>query len=169
MKRTSGFSSLTATNETNETGKSINLFGDYAFTIDGEIRYGRVHHMRKKGKKQGYVEYNKPVSFDDDLKDISIIFNVYNFNEDGKICKRSSSDNHQAVPARNVISSVNLNYSDENNCFYGDEEELKCIENEFCEKKKTKKQTRLVAGSIPFDMGVKETLWEKDTLKELEL
>ena len=66
---------LNVRDSTNANAKMISLFGDYGFKFEGSIKYGCVRRMRRKGKRQGYVEYKKPLLYTDQY--LSEVFATY--------------------------------------------------------------------------------------------
>ena len=111
---------LNVRDSTNTHAMMISLFGDYGFKFEGSIKYGRVHRMRSKGKRQGFVEYEKPLLYTDQyLPGVTIVFTTYD--------EVRSNETYVEVSADCVVSNVNLQYCS----LYTlkpDVEELKTIE-----------------------------------------
>ena len=102
------------------------MFEDYAISSsDQMLCFGRVSRMRKKGKSRGMIEYVKPISFSDDLRDIYILYQEY---------ENKSRTSYQLSPklsecrAATIIPHVNLTYDSVNDLYNIDSEELNLIE-----------------------------------------
>lgn len=102
--------------------EGISLYDDFALYKEkdsNDFLVGRLHRMRKKGQRSGYVEYRLPVKFDDpDLKNIETIFQVYStVNTDTHKYLLDEKSPLHVCKASDVLCCLNLTYCQDDNTF----------------------------------------------------
>ena len=156
---------LNVRDSTNANAKMISLFGDYGFKFEGRIRYGRVHRMRRK--RQGYVEYKKPLLYTDQyLPEVNIVFATYDeVRRDNIRLFVRSNETYVEVSADCVVSNLNLQYCSETNTLKPHVEELKMTEG--CLSKQPKIHEKVTIDNDSVMLKRMEATWQNSTVKTI--